>query len=573
GSSPPVTPPSSATGGSSPGSDSPPRAMKRVASALETELARLARLELRRSRTTVEAFPASDTRAVALRGGRRLVDFSSNDYLALARHPALGAAMSACAARTGAGSGASHLITGHGAEHELLEEELAAFTHRERALVFSSGYMANLAVLATLAGRGERVLLDRLSHASLIDGARLSGAELRRYPHADAGAAARLLARDPGRTALLGTDGVFSMDGDLAPLPELSRAARDAGAWLVVDDAHGLGVVGASGRGALEHFGLDAGEVPVLVGTLGKAFGSFGAFVAGGADLIELLIQKARPYIYTTALPQPVAAATRCALELIQTESWRRERLLCLTARFRRQAREAGVPLADSPTPIQPVLFGSAAAALAAQRELEEAGFWVVAIRPPTVPPGSSRLRVTLSAAHTEVEVDELVGRLGWSLGGQLALDLAAALPSGIERLALIATTPRFLAGPDWRCGTAPALLARLERQLREDSGRTVREFLKLQVRGVAPRTASRVLARLKGALAAHGPAQPEALARGLDRLRCGDLRPALPLVRIPALVVSGGLDRITPAAAGRALAAALPKGRYVEFARAAHAP
>src|SRR5205823_3727123 len=286
GSSPRATPTSSATGGSSPGSDSPPRAMKRVASALETELARLAQLELRRSRTTVEAFPASDTRAVALHGGRRLIDFSSNDYLGLARHPALGAAMSACAARTGAGSGASHLITGHGAEHELLEEELAAFTHRERALVFSSGYMANLAVLATLAGRGERVLLDRLSHASLIDGARLSGAELRRYPHADAGAAARLLARAPGRTALLG-----------------------------------------------------------------KAFGSFGAFVAGGADLIELLIQKARPYIYTTALPQPVAAATRCALELIQTESWRRERLLCLTARFRRQAREAGVPLADSPTP------------------------------------------------------------------------------------------------------------------------------------------------------------------------------------------------------------------------------
>jgi 8-amino-7-oxononanoate synthase len=267
-------------------------------------------------------------------------------------------------------------------------------------------------VLATLAGRGERVLLDRLSHASLIDGARLSGAELRRYPHADAAAAARALGRDPARTALLGTDGVFSMDGDLAPLPELSRAAREADVWLVVDDAHGLGVVGASGRGALEHFGLDARDVPVLIGTLGKAFGSFGAFVAGGADLIELLIQKARPYIYTTALPQPVAAASRCALELIQTESWRRERLLFLTARFRRQAREAGVPLADSPTPIQPVLFGSAAAALAAQRELEEAGFWVAAIRPPTVPPKSSRLRVTLSAAHTEAEVDELVGRL-----------------------------------------------------------------------------------------------------------------------------------------------------------------
>ncbi len=386
--------------------------MKRAAPALEAELARLTELQLRRARTTVEAFPASDTRAVRLADGRRLVDFSSNDYLGLARHPALAAAMSACAARAGAGSGASHLITGHGAEHELLEEELAAFTHRERALVFSTGYMANLAVLGTLTGRGERVLLDRLSHASLIDGARLSSAELRRYPHADADAAARLLARDPERTALLGTDGVFSMDGDLAPLPELSRAAREAGAWLVVDDAHGLGVIGASGRGALEHFGLGADEVPVLVGTLGKAFGSFGAFVAGDADTIELLIQKARPYIYTTALPQPVAAATRCALVLAQAESWRRERVLSLTARFRREAREAGVPLKDSRTPIQPVPFGSAAAALAAQRELGEAGFWVAAIRPPTVPPGSSRLRVTLSAAHTEAEVDELIGRL-----------------------------------------------------------------------------------------------------------------------------------------------------------------
>src|SRR3989440_9859448 len=261
--------------------------MKRAAPALEAALSRLAQRQLQRQRTTVEAFAAPDSRVVALAGGRELIGFSSNDSLGLARHPALGAAMSACAARTGAGSGASHLITGHGAEHELLEEELAAFTHRERALVFSTGYMANLAVLATLAGRGERVLLARLRPASLIDGARLSGAELRRYPHADAGAAARLLARDPGRTALLGTDGVFSMDGDLAPLPELSRAARDAGAWLVVDDAHGLGVVGASGRGALEHFGLDAEEVPVLIGTLGKAFGSFGAFVARRGHLIE----------------------------------------------------------------------------------------------------------------------------------------------------------------------------------------------------------------------------------------------------------------------------------------------
>ena len=386
--------------------------MKRAAPVLEAALARLTELDLRRARTTVAAFPAPGTREVALAGGRRLVDFSSNDYLGLARHPALAEAMSACASRLGAGSGASHLVTGHGAEHERLEEALAAFTHRERSLLFSTGYMANLAVLATLAGRGERVLLDRLCHASLIDGARLSGARLERYPHADAGAAARLLARDAGRTALVATDGVFSMDGDLAPLPELARAARASQAWLIVDDAHGLGVLGASGRGVLEHYGLDAEAVPVLIGTLGKAFGSFGAFVAGGADLIELLIQKARPYIYTTAMPQPVAAATRCALELAVKESWRRERLLELTARFRRRALEAGVPLADSLTPIQPVPLGSPAAALAAQRELEEAGFWVVAIRPPTVPRGSSRLRVTLSAVHTETQVDELVDAL-----------------------------------------------------------------------------------------------------------------------------------------------------------------
>lgn len=386
--------------------------MKRAAPALEAALAKLSRLDLRRARTTAEVFPSAGTREVVLASGRRLIDFSSNDYLGLARHPELAAAMSACAARCGAGSGASHLVTGHGAQHERLEAELAAFTHRERALLFSTGYMANLAVLATLAGRGERVLLDRLSHASLIDGARLSGAELRRYAHADAAAAVRLLAEDAGRTALIATDGVFSMDGDLAPLPELARAASESEAWLVVDDAHGLGVLGPSGRGALEHFGLDARAVPVLVGTLGKAFGSFGAFVAGDADLIELLIQKARPYIYTTALPQPVAAATRRALEIAQQEGWRRERVLALTARFRRLALEAGVPLGDSATPIQPVPFESEAAALGAQRALEAAGFWVVAIRPPTVPRGSSRLRVTLSAAHTDAQLDELVAQL-----------------------------------------------------------------------------------------------------------------------------------------------------------------
>src|ERR1700724_1864130 len=223
--------------------------MKRAAAALEAALSRLAQRQLQRRRTTVEAFVAPDSRVLVLAGGRELIDFSSNDYLGLARHPALAAAMSACAARAGAGSGASHLVTGHGAEHERLEEELAAFTGRERALLFSTGYMANLAVMSALAGRGERVLLDRLCHASLI-----AGAVLRRSAHADAQAAARLLGSDGARAALIATDGVFSMDGDLAPLPELARAARAHDAWLVVDDAHGLGVVGASGRGTLEHF-------------------------------------------------------------------------------------------------------------------------------------------------------------------------------------------------------------------------------------------------------------------------------------------------------------------------------
>lgn len=387
--------------------------MKRAASALAATLSQLEAAQLYRRRLTVAGSAAPGTRRLRLTDGRELTDFSSNDYLGLARHPALVEAMGACATRTGAGSGASHLITGHGREHELLEEQLAAVTRRERALLFSTGYMANLAVLTTLAGRGERVLLDRLSHASLIDGARLSGAELTRYPHLDAKAAAQLAADGGTPATAIATDGVFSMDGDVAPLAELARIARAHEAWLIVDDAHGLGVVGRTGGGALELAGLSAQEAPVLMGTLGKAFGCFGAFVAGSAELIELLIQKARTYIYTTALPEPVAAAARAALGVAACEPQRRERLQRLIVRFRRRALAADVPLADSDTPIQPVLLGSAGAALDAQRELGAAGFLVVAIRPPTVPQGAARLRVSLSAAHTDEEVDALAARLG----------------------------------------------------------------------------------------------------------------------------------------------------------------
>ena len=316
--------------------------MKRRSSEIEAALAQLDREHLRRERRTIDGFVEPGSRVTTIVDGRQLVDFSSNDYLGLARHPAVAAAMSECAERCGAGSGASHLVTGHGAEHTRLEEELAAFTGRERALLFSTGYMANLAVMTTLAGRGETVLLDRLSHASLIDGGLLSGARFKRYTHADARDAESTLAAHAEKASVIATDGVFSMDGDVGPLDALARVSRSHDAWLVVDDAHGLGVIGATGRGAVEHFGLDADAVPVLVGTLGKAFGSFGAFVAGSNELIELLMQKARSYIYTTALPQPVAAASRKALEIAQRETWRRERVLALTARFRAAAGRAG---------------------------------------------------------------------------------------------------------------------------------------------------------------------------------------------------------------------------------------
>jgi 8-amino-7-oxononanoate synthase len=397
---------------------------------LDSVLAELQARHLVRRRTTVDGFVERGNRLVTVKDGRTLVDFSSNDYLGLAHHPAVAAAMSECASVYGAGSAASHLITGHGIEHERLEEELAAFVHRERALLFSTGYMANLGVMAALAGRGEYVLLDRLSHASIIDGALLSGARFKRYSHGDASAAERALDENPDEITVVATDGVFSMDGDIAPLQQLATASAARKAWLVVDDAHGIGVLGEKGRGSLEYCGLNNDAAPVLIGTLGKAFGTFGAFVAGSRDLIEFLIQKARPYIYTTALPQPVAAATRKALEIVQRETWRRERVLALTARFRKAARAREIPLLESNTPIQPVLLGSSEAVLDAQESLLEAGFRVVAIRAPTVARGSERLRVTLSAAHTEKQVDALADSLHEVVGARLRKSPSGRLTS-----------------------------------------------------------------------------------------------------------------------------------------------
>jgi 8-amino-7-oxononanoate synthase len=394
---------------------------------LARELAAFQAQHSGRHRRVAEAFPEPGDPTAVRVGGHLLRNFCSNDYLGLSHHPELIRAATECMGRFGFGAGAAHLVSGHSLEHRALEEELAAFTGRQRALLFSSGYMANLGVIGALTDRNDVVLADRLNHASLLDAARLSGARLRRYPHANAEHAAQMLlaqaradqqrrqeagGREPG-TTLIVSDGVFSMDGDVAPLSALAALAETHDCALMLDDAHGLGVLGKHGGGTLEHSGVAASAVPVLIGTLGKAFGAFGAFVAGDAVLIDYLIQRARTYIYTTALPPAVAAAGRAGLRLAQQESWRRERLHSLTLRFRAAAASLGVPLEASCTPIQPLIVGEAGWAVALSEALMNAGFWVAAIRPPTVPPGSSRLRITLSAAHREQDVDALAETLG----------------------------------------------------------------------------------------------------------------------------------------------------------------
>jgi 8-amino-7-oxononanoate synthase len=390
--------------------------MKRSAAAVTALLDELAHAEARRQRRSISSFATTGSILEPVVDGRRRINFCSNDYLGIAGDPRLVAAMQSAAANWGAGAGAAHLVTGHTHEHHALEEELAAFTGREAALLFSTGYMANVGVISALAARGEVVLQDRFNHASLLDGARQSGARLQRYRHADALDAARLLESSDGKTTLIATDGVFSMDGDIAPLPQLADLAARHDAWLLVDDAHGLGALGAKGGGTLELAGLDAAQVPLLVGTLGKAFGSFGAFVAGSRDVIDLILQRARSYIYTTALPSAVAAATRAALKIVIEEGWRRDRLAGLIARFRSGAAQRALPLLPSTTAIQPLLLPGAARCMAASRHLMEQGFWVSAIRHPTVPAGTERLRVTISAGHTEQQVDGLLDALGFAV-------------------------------------------------------------------------------------------------------------------------------------------------------------
>jgi 8-amino-7-oxononanoate synthase len=379
---------------------------------LASALAERKRRQLYRTHQTLEG--PQDVRVRV--DGREYVSFCSNDYLGLAGHPDLVTALKDGAERFGVGSGAAHLVTGHSYAHQALEDDLAEFTRRPRALLFSTGYMANLGVVAALAGRGDTVIEDRLNHASLIDAALLAGAKLLRYRHNDLSCLADRLGQAGGGTRLIATDGVFSMDGDRAPLREIASAAATDEAWLLVDDAHGFGVCGSEGRGWCAEQLPDPGDNVILMATFGKALGTFGAFVAGTGILVDTLVQRARSYIYTTAPPPALAWASRTALRLVREGGDLRERLAERVARFRRGAGELGLPLLPSSTPIQPLMLGEAGAALRLAEQLRRRGILVTAIRPPTVPRGAARLRVTLSARHEPEHVDRLLDALAQSL-------------------------------------------------------------------------------------------------------------------------------------------------------------
>ena len=375
---------------------------------IEKELEKRKDLKLYRQRAAI----STGQKPNLVIDGKAYLAFSSNDYLGLACHPKLVSTFQKAAEQYGVGSGASHLVTGHSQAHHELEEALAAYVGRPRALLFSTGYMANIGAVNALLKRQDAVFEDRLNHASLLDAGLFSSAAFNRYPHNDVNHLSSLLEKSSGENKLIVTDSVFSMDGDIAPLDELIQAAKSHDAWLMVDDAHGFGVLGDKGQGCLglanqSSYGVD--DVQVYMGTLGKAMGTSGAFIAGSESLIELLIQKARSYIYTTAMPPAVAAATLVSLELSERESWRRDKLISLVQRFQAGMKALPYELMPSLTPIQPILVGSAEKALALSQFLKERHIWVNAIRPPTVPMGAARLRVTLTAAHTEEQVDHLL--------------------------------------------------------------------------------------------------------------------------------------------------------------------
>ena len=375
---------------------------------LEIGLAQLATEGLRRRRRTLDA-PCGPE---AIIDGRPVVAFCSNDYLGLANHPAIVAAAQEAAGRWGVGSGASHIVSGHLRPHEDLEARLATFVGRERALYFTTGYMANLAIVPTLVERHDAIFADRLNHASLIDAALLARAEHVRYPHGDVDALAARLEQSRAHRKLILTDAVFSMDGDLAPLPELFALAERFDAWLVVDDAHGFGVLGPSGRGSIAHFELPPSPRLILMGTLGKAAGVSGAFVAGDQRVIDWLVQRARPYIFTTASSPLIATALLASLDLIAAGDERRAHLRRLIDRLRSGLEELPWRLLPSPTAIQPLLIGGNDAVVRLSERLFARGLWVPAIRPPTVPVGTARLRISLSAAHDETQIDALITAL-----------------------------------------------------------------------------------------------------------------------------------------------------------------
>lgn len=385
--------------------------MKSFRQDLQQQLEERERSGLTRKRRTL--FSPQGTEIIL--DGEHVTNFCSNDYLGLADHPDVIQAYKKGLENFGAGSGASHLVSGHLAPHHALEEELAEFTGRSRALVFSSGYMANVGVLTTLLGKNDLVLEDRLNHASLLDGGLFSKAAFKRFPHLDTQALDKLLTDMPAASRkLIVSDGVFSMDGDAALLPELINVADKHDGLLMIDDAHGFGVLGKKGGGIAAHWkeqGVDIHEdnLQVLLGTFGKAFGASGAFVSGSEELIETLIQFCRPYIYTTAISPAMAEALRCSLKLIQKDQWRREYLLQLISRFRKYCHDLGFTLLPSETPIQAVIIGDVEKTLEISRFLLASGIYVSAIRPPTVPVGTARLRVTFSAIHTEAQFQKLL--------------------------------------------------------------------------------------------------------------------------------------------------------------------
>ncbi len=344
--------------------------------------------------------------------GRPMLTFCSNDYLGFANHPEVLKAFKQAADKYGVGSGSAHLINGHSIEHQKLEEELAEFTGRDRALLFSTGYMANVGVVNALMERGDMIFSDRLNHASLIDAGLLSKAKMKRYAHNDIAALQKFYSKDSSENSMILSDGVFSMDGDIAPVQKLSEIAKQQKAWLMIDDAHGFGTLGATGAGLLEQENVGQHNVPILMATLGKAIGTAGAFIAGSHELIEYLIQTARTYTYTTAMPPAIAAATRASLKIVQNESERREKLNQHIQQFKKGARELDIELMLSDTAIQPIMVGSTEKAIKISKQLQKNGILVTAIRPPTIPEGTARLRVTFSAAHTTEDVAILLTAL-----------------------------------------------------------------------------------------------------------------------------------------------------------------